>query len=333
MDFYHPAIQKALTQELLNEADETTLQKFEAMAHRLEHLKPTTEHLRRILYALLQEQEDRTLNSFPPLTMIAEPYICIKGPQAGTITWDHIEGECPETMQPYADFEREKMKAIAEGSQVWGPDFEAYQDTGYKIFCKSGRDYNSHKLIRYGSCEYADSSESSRLLKRCEFLKAVFEKEGVEWLPKQECSKCGFINCVCEMVKPKETDVVKVLVQKCDCDPELRQVCDVCQGLKPERATCEHGVEKTRPTKCSQCFGKGLEELTGLIAEETPEPDYYTRAESAALEELVYALKEKVQALQDRDVEFHKALLGYLSGIATSAQRSAVKALQSRFFP
>lgn len=108
--------------------------------------------------------------------MIAEPYICIKGPKLGQVSWmnpDHADLKTSSKWQPYAYFEREKLRELELGRIGIGHGF---------AFCLG--DYRSVAVINYWMDDYEADSESSRLLKRAEFLKAVCEKEGVEWLPK-----------------------------------------------------------------------------------------------------------------------------------------------------
>lgn len=118
--------------------------------------------------------------------MIAEPYICIKGKQLGTIEWF---ATVPEQLydyscvwQPYADFEREKLRELNLGTlHTLPPGEKSGYGLGYDLHC-----LRSRHMTGYGSNEYLKDSESSRLLKRAEFLKAVCEKEGVAWLPKRD---------------------------------------------------------------------------------------------------------------------------------------------------
>lgn len=123
--------------------------------------------------------------------MIAEPYICITGARAGEIRWFgavdsryldsageyHCEGV---RWRVYADFEREKLREIFGGGVSLDID-----PLGFHIAClRSKPHYDSAVLTGYTAGDYQRDSESSRVLKRAEFLKAVCEKEGVEWLPK-----------------------------------------------------------------------------------------------------------------------------------------------------
>lgn len=123
--------------------------------------------------------------------MIAEPYICIKGPKAGTIEWMSSAGrpctnKCDDPCvhcgwESYADFEREKLKEIETDL------FNQSVKTAYYWLGGRSHSWFADELIGYTREEYEADSESSRLLKRAEFLKAVCEKEGVEWLSR-ECT-------------------------------------------------------------------------------------------------------------------------------------------------
>lgn len=131
--------------------------------------------------------------------MIAEPYICLEGPKAGSIEWiDNPMSKCHGRVlpdgkltllrgmtpwQPYTDFEREKLKQLGrkgKTSRLYAPG-DSCQD-GWQWTTGYGDSHMSGELIGYASEDYFAGSESSRLLKRAEFLKAVCEKEGVEWL-------------------------------------------------------------------------------------------------------------------------------------------------------
>lgn len=119
--------------------------------------------------------------------MIAEPYICIIGPTAGEIWWWNSDGQCvyegcidkkvDECWMPYADFEREKLKEL-RGKLV---DVNFSGDYQLRLDRRGSTFYTSEFETLYRG--YLADSESNRLLKRAEFLKAVCEKEGVEWLP------------------------------------------------------------------------------------------------------------------------------------------------------
>ncbi len=127
--------------------------------------------------------------------MIAEPYICIKGPRLGEIeSYEqyplipnglvYLSKDCSEMRmldlsewKRYADFEREKLKGL-DGHFVI--DKLGIRFLGVRSFLWS------NDLIRYCGVDYENDSESNRLLARARFLKAVCEKENVPWLPQSE---------------------------------------------------------------------------------------------------------------------------------------------------
>jgi hypothetical protein len=131
--------------------------------------------------------------------MICEPYICTKGPRAGEIEWMDVRWTEEQdaggkisgiTWIPYADFEREKVRILSIGSiRTLEYSVEGCRTRyAYVIDNGSGHRHESFDLIGYGWDDYMEGSESSRLLKRAEFLKAVCEKEGIEWLSCQSCT-------------------------------------------------------------------------------------------------------------------------------------------------
>lgn len=115
--------------------------------------------------------------------------------------------------QPYADFEREKLKDLQNVKAAYcgfnGITLSC-QDCYWVLLSRADcRDkkcnfpwqtldgdrrgekqhchyYGSTSLTKYTPVDYCADSEYSRLLKRAEFLKAVCEKEGVGWLAKNE---------------------------------------------------------------------------------------------------------------------------------------------------
>lgn len=146
---------------------------------------------------------------------IAEPWICVEGESLGAVCWsitpdwDGISKINGSKWQRYADFEREKLRDLQKAIRAEECFIEINGNTFlFSCFYKNGdgTHCDSEYLIDYD--DYLEDTESNRLLKRAEFLKAVCEKEGVEWLPecehvypalrKQECVQCG---------KPKETDM------------------------------------------------------------------------------------------------------------------------------
>ena len=103
--------------------------------------------------------------------MIAEPYIDVRN---GCIDW-FTPGPVTPHHVPYADFEREKMVKLR-----WR---FVEMRCGWGFYLTDA--LNSNVLLDYSMSDLEHDPESSRLLKRAEFLKAVCEKEGVEWLPKK----------------------------------------------------------------------------------------------------------------------------------------------------
>jgi|CXWL01.1.fsa_nt_gi hypothetical protein len=121
--------------------------------------------------------------------MIAEPYIAIKGPRAGEIGWfddsDGFNCSSEEPWQPYADFEREKLTGLCDKNcdmMAVGLSLRMGYFLGFDDDSGMHEIISSDELIDYCGCKYLKDSESSRLLKRAEFLKAVCEKENVPWL-------------------------------------------------------------------------------------------------------------------------------------------------------
>jgi len=132
--------------------------------------------------------------------MISEPYICIKGERAGEIEWfathELINGashplatwwentNTGESWQSYADFEREKLKELGGGQIIKQDGMYGYSIAKpFRGFPKIPEEHYWHSFEIIGYREMSSDSESSRLLKRAEFLKAVCEVEEVPWLP------------------------------------------------------------------------------------------------------------------------------------------------------
>ena len=117
--------------------------------------------------------------------MIAEPYI---DTTTGEIEWEGLNNAVSvyNVWIRYADFEREKLRELGVRSGgIW-----LTAQGGYGLSrCKNEmyREYLSHKLTGYS--DYLEGSESNRLLKRAEFLKAVCEKEDIPWLSTEEASR------------------------------------------------------------------------------------------------------------------------------------------------
>lgn len=126
--------------------------------------------------------------------MIAEPYICIKGQRAGKIEWNPAYASDKEKWKPYADFEREKVNKLrVSRAGIYTATFT--NGSGFGLSFYENRD---HAFVQYWSDEligytgYISDSESSRLLRRAEFLRAICEEEDVEWLPRQVATG-GFV--------------------------------------------------------------------------------------------------------------------------------------------
>ncbi len=135
--------------------------------------------------------------------MICNPFIHTT---TGEIEWfpdyvhnvaNSIYGKTPYVS--YADFEREKLKELANGEgrdwqysedclsiHPYGTKGGAFQISRTQMEKPWNLEWlNSYDLTDYAGDDYCLASESQRLLARAEFLKAVCEKEGVEWLPKK----------------------------------------------------------------------------------------------------------------------------------------------------
>ncbi len=100
---------------------------------------------------------------------------------------------------------------------------------GYYVFTTLDSEHPlalySNLVTGYTSDRYFADSETSRLLKRAEFLKAVCEKEGVGWLPTERgrwnpalCS-CGGKYC------PDKTKPERDYYTKAEIDEKLRSLC------------------------------------------------------------------------------------------------------------
>lgn len=185
--------------------------------------------------------------------MIAEPYICIKGPRAGEIYSITAIGDAlsPESWQRYADFEQEKLASL-EAKRCEAFSFPTISSDGYFINWSGrilGGHYSSANLIGYGWHDHRNDSESGRLLKRAEFLKAVCEKEGVEWI----ASPLNYENA--RRIADSEIE---------------RASCNVCHGEKVWQNSGEI-------VWCGQCLGQcGMARLRKTLF---PEREYYTKAE------------------------------------------------------
>jgi hypothetical protein len=134
--------------------------------------------------------------------MIAEPFICLNQSikVAGTIEWFYppIYEGAPHTghngctmrdgdWMPYADFERERLNDLNNKRWPAGSYYAICLGSSGFVLGEHG----SARLIGYDTGDFKRDSESSRLLKRAEFLKAVCEKEGVDWLPESKLCRCA----------------------------------------------------------------------------------------------------------------------------------------------
>ena len=144
--------------------------------------------------------------------MISEPYI---NRQTGEIEWhsDDYKHHYDDNWIPYADHERDVLKRLGHRY------IEMRCGWGYYLT----EQLSSHTLIGYAMNNWEDDTESGRLLKRAEFLKAVCEKENVEWLENNKwCGKEGYchmlimndetrtcVNCRQQIPKPLDEHALK----------------------------------------------------------------------------------------------------------------------------
>lgn len=191
--------------------------------------------------------------------MIAEPYICIRGPIAGQIHWVKPGTEFTdpqEEWKPYADFERKKLRELGrkdKTSYLYSAGEPCNELYGWHWTNGYGDSHCSTELTGYTAENYWNDTESSRLLKRAEFLKAICEKEGVEWLP----ASCG-----------------------------CRNAAEMCMNCPPSR--CNGSVQVGPENPAAVAFDRMIREHAnklGLPPEKlgVPEGDfernYYTKAE------------------------------------------------------
>ncbi len=169
--------------------------------------------------------------------MIAEPFIQTRSlkPDEIIIEWFDANRrmENPNLWQPYADFEREKLKELgAPKMHLFTWPNHPYAVWGDK---KAKVNYFSDDVIGYSEPDYEQDSESGRLLKRAEFLKAVCEKEGVTWLP----ASGGVV-----------TEPVR-LPDRCCCFPHLRM-----EDVRPDFSLSgpqQHKIECTAALDGKTC--------------------------------------------------------------------------------
>ncbi len=288
--------------------------------------------------------------------MIAEPYICIDPKETdrklGEIVWDypHNLGDVlgfVALYRAYADFEREKLW------KEFGVQFVRIDNVrGFFLPWMVG--FNSKDLINYDTQNYIDDSESSRLLKRAEFLKAVCEKEGVEWLPKEETHAFDVDSltdpknwqhskdCDCHKTKkcPKEWyggDIVVDTIKCKECgiaDRDGGIFCASCRSTIENRVmkNCNHigGVvsEINGDWECKKCgyhsFCEECMEQCKLIVQSTYGKNvidklfdnYYTKAEID--HKIVEAKNELLHNWQVEERGWRKAVCDLLMEIVTN---------------
>lgn len=189
--------------------------------------------------------------------MIAEPYICIRGNKKGdiyTLLKDEYEelwrpyqdvttvrlSYCKNVdmgcdWQPYADFEREKLRELGSRSGI------TRGTAGYCLSKKCDRLFDTaymSKDMGYSTEQYEQDSESSRLLKRAEFLKAVCEKEGISWLPKDEPAREAKEEF--HKAQPEYLKDLPTITMPCQCYAEQAHLgygC-LCSCHKPQNTDC-----------------------------------------------------------------------------------------------
>lgn len=230
--------------------------------------------------------------------MITELYICKRGSEAGEIRRLHTPCNPSELStdmwQLYADFEREKLKELG------GTEFRFWWSIPKrnKKLCPDSRtpayfwesgDYRgtwNSNIISYSADDYMADSESSRLLKRAEFLKAVCQREGVEWLPQENPDSCN--RCACGEIC---TLMGKCPTGKCEAMQKvLQQIINAnmapSYAMKdgpPQEATeyskviAESALTATNSHRCLICGQCGLHLCPGASASEAVHsPRHYT---------------------------------------------------------
>jgi hypothetical protein len=143
----------------------------------------------------------------------------------------------------YADFEREKLRELGfDGIVV------KFEDQDCWIYLTT----HNNTLLHGSPCRsYFAFSYSDRVLVHAEFLKAVCEKEGVEWLPQNHCWDCAGLSegeclCLCHKPDPKKAYLVGIDPAKPGADRTVRQEIPI-----PPAIAC------TDPERCGEfCMGK-----------------------------------------------------------------------------
>lgn len=249
--------------------------------------------------------------------MIAEPYICIKGPRAGTIEWFqsidprfvdsageyHHEGV---RWRVYADFEREKLNKLSykySSNTDFGIGFNEWHGFTWM-------EYTSHELIAYTSGQYDMDSESNRLLKRAEFLSKVCDEEGVKWLSEKPKYKCDY-------------GKIRTLKMKDNTEWIIKEFSEYwCHSKNPEKCDCPH-IQKMR---------MAFEQTS---AKEKTYVEYY---EFQALSHLLESMQNKMDAMQEEEHRWRKALLNFLpdelrcwDGVTAKSTLAKIESLRKNF--
>ena len=194
-----------------------------------------------------------------------------------------------ELWSEYADFEREKLKELGKKRTEKCWLYSSLSDTYIVGWNTIGAPvYLANFLIDYSMEDYRSDSESNRLLKRVKFLKAVCEKEGVEWLPAGE--------------KPRANTLRELIGGKKSIDKEGKEM----KAINEENHRIYNEIEDRE----SEAITKGLDDLYGVNEEkEFPSTercphckkcsrDYFTKEE----------IDEKIKELDDFDSEMLRCL-------------------------
>lgn len=209
--------------------------------------------------------------------MIAESYICIVGTCPGEILW--IEGKEADSYagqwQPYADFEREKLKELHGFF-----DIRLYP---------SGRTISLNRSFLDGKADNGPSSiqeaipidtESQLIQQRADLLKRACKMVGVEWLPKseQQCQMCcpprvsDPCPCKCHKIEERcgRVETVKMTGPTSFTGPDGTEVrFRYCKPEQPKR--CDPGQDCKRSCLFSDIYCP--------CSCHKPERDYYTKDE------------------------------------------------------
>jgi len=260
--------------------------------------------------------------------MIAEPYICIKGQDAGTIEWFEThkynapwEGTLGPCWMRYANFEREKLKELGANEGISVDAWRGQYVIGLERYI-SGQAYQKGDAVRYSlrSSELIDydkyyfDCESNRLLKRAEFLKAVCEKEGVEWLPKEPKQKC--LGC-------HPTGLSDWHLQHC---PEYFKNKESREEQQPPEGKC---------TRCGVTYNLITEHECDPDDEDEDDFEIANQYFDALIRKTVCDELKKAKRPDSDEREFRKELLEYLIsrnfGLDRPASRKRLEEMKERF--